>query len=110
MATTEKITQARATPSFSLPTRRRIPYWVTALLKNPVSVVGALIVVFYIAVAILAPVLAPPRVPSQPYLIPRAGFTSEPKPPSAEHPFGTTQGQYDVYYGVVWGTRTAFQV
>jgi peptide/nickel transport system permease protein len=34
----------------------------------------------------------------------------EPKPPSAKHLFGTTEGQYDVFYGVVWGTRTAFQV
>ena len=25
------------------------------------------------------------------------------------HIFGTAQGQYDVFYGVVWGTRTAFK-
>jgi peptide/nickel transport system permease protein len=25
-------------------------------------------------------------------------------------PFGTTQGQYDIFYGVVWGTRTAFKI
>jgi hypothetical protein len=25
-------------------------------------------------------------------------------------PFGTTENQYDIYYGVVWGTRTAFFV
>jgi peptide/nickel transport system permease protein len=24
--------------------------------------------------------------------------------------FGTTQGQYDIFYGIVWGTRTAFRV
>jgi peptide/nickel transport system permease protein len=25
------------------------------------------------------------------------------------HLFGTAQGQYDIYYGVIWGTRTAFR-
>jgi peptide/nickel transport system permease protein len=33
-----------------------------------------------------------------------------PQSPSSEHIFGTTEGQYDVFYGVIWGTRTAFQV
>src|SRR5690606_4480180 len=27
-----------------------------------------------------------------------------------EHPMGLTQGKYDIFYGIVWGTRTAFQV
>jgi peptide/nickel transport system permease protein len=35
---------------------------------------------------------------------------AEPEAPSAAHPFGTTEGQYDIFYGVVWGTRTAFIV
>jgi peptide/nickel transport system permease protein len=33
-----------------------------------------------------------------------------PEPPSAKHPFGTTEGQYDIFYGIVWGTRTAFKI
>jgi len=33
-----------------------------------------------------------------------------PKPPSPEHPCGTAEGQYDIYYGIVWGTRTAWTV
>ena len=69
-----------------------------------------MLILFFVVVAIFAPMLAPPRFPSQPYQMPRDGFQSQPKPPSAEHPFGTTQGQYDIYYGVVWGTRTAFKV
>ena len=60
--------------------------------------------------AIAAPRLAPPRNARQPYAIPRDGFSPEPRAPSAKHLFGTTEGQYDIYYGVVWGTRTAFQV
>ena len=33
-----------------------------------------------------------------------------PKPPGEGHVFGTTEGQYDIFYGVIWGTRTAFRV
>lgn len=88
----------------------RMPRWLRAMLRNPVSVGGILIVLFFITVAILAPVLAPPLVSSEPFQIPRAGFQAEPQPPSAAHPFGTTQGQYDLYYGVIWGTRTAFEI
>ncbi len=43
-------------------------------------------------------------------MIPRDGFSTTPSPPSEEHLFGTTEGQYDIYYGVVWGTRTAFRI
>jgi peptide/nickel transport system permease protein len=80
------------------------------LLRNPLSVTGTVIVIGFIVVGILAPVIAPPKYPSEPYRIPRAGFSAQPKPPNEQHIFGTTQGQYDIWYGVVWGTRTAFRV
>ncbi|HXF82940.1 MAG TPA: ABC transporter permease [bacterium] len=79
--------------------------------KNPLSVVGFSIIVFFVAVAVLAPILAPPPPTSRnAYLIPQEGFGSDPRPPGPRHPFGTTEGQYDLYYGIVWGTRTAFRV
>lgn len=87
-----------------------LPDWIVTLLRNPVSVTGLVIVIGFVAVASLAPVLAPPPISDQPYQIPRDGFQAQPQPPSATHPFGTTQGQYDLYYGVIWGTRTAFKV
>jgi peptide/nickel transport system permease protein len=90
--------------------RSRTPDWVRTLVRNPVSVAGIAIVLFFAAVAVLAPVLAPPETPSQPFQIPRDGFLAEPQPPNAKHPFGTTQGQYDIYYGVIWGTITAFEI
>jgi peptide/nickel transport system permease protein len=90
--------------------RSRVPEWIRILLRNPVSIAGLIIVTFYILVAILAPVLAPPAIPSEPFQIPRDGFEAQPHPPSAQHIFGTTQGQYDIFYGVVWGTRTAFEI
>lgn len=78
--------------------------------RNPMAMLGLLLLVGFAIVALLAPLLAPPRWPHQPYRIPRYGFTPEPKPPSAEHPFGLTDGQYDILYAVVWGTRVAFAV
>jgi peptide/nickel transport system permease protein len=42
--------------------------------------------------------------------VPKYGFSTQPQPPSDEHPFGTTTAQYDIFYGVIWGTRTAFKV
>jgi peptide/nickel transport system permease protein len=94
----------------TLPPQSRFPAWLTALLKNPVSIIGTVLVALFILVAVFAPVLAPPQIPSEPYQIPRQGFLAEPQPPSRSDPMGTTQGQYDIYYGVVWGARTAFKI
>ncbi len=104
------------------------------LVTNPISVVGLLLLLFFIFVAVAAPILAPPIHPDKPFQIPRDGFGSTPKHPGAiwekrqpEIPFwwnavmrnhknqwvhimGTASGQWDIYYGVVWGTRTAFKV
>ena len=87
--------------------------FIRKFLQNPLSVVGSLILLAFVIVAILAPVLAPPegvRGWKNPYIIPRDGFVAVPALPSEKHPMGTTEGQYDIYYGIVWGTRTAFQV
>ena len=78
--------------------------------ETPLSIVGLAIVIFFTIIAIAAPVLAPPRPGRDPYMIPRYGYSPIPKPPSPEHPFGLTQGQYDLYYGVIWGTRAAYRI
>src|SRR5574340_31469 len=100
------------------------------LLRTPASVAGFILIGFFVLVALAAPVIAPP-VTSDPYKIPRDGFGAEPKPMGAEwkknapdipfwyepltgnekwvHLLGTAQGQYDIFYGLVWGTRTAFR-
>jgi len=81
------------------------------LRKNPLSIAGIVIILIFLVIAILAPVIAPtPEGPGGAYDIPRDGFSPIPQPPSEEHIFGTTQGQYDIFYGVVWGTRTAFLI
>ena len=81
------------------------------LLKNPLSLTGLIIITTFIIIAIFAPLIAPtPDVNWDPYRIPRDGYFPTPQPPSEEHPFGTTEGQYDIFYGVIWGTRSAFHV
>jgi peptide/nickel transport system permease protein len=95
------------------------------LARNPSSAAGTLILVGFILVAVFAPVLAP-CPPGQlaycdqnPFEVPKFGFKKQPLPPGTVadgdryegyvHRFGTTPDQYDIYYGVVWGARTAFQ-
>ena len=81
------------------------------LLTNPTSLTGILLLLAFAAIALFAPWIAPPPENARdPYMIPRDGFSSTPRSPSDEHPLGTTEGQYDIYYGVIWGTRTAFRV
>lgn len=78
--------------------------------RNPLGIIGATIMLFFLVIAVLAPVLAPPQWENEPYRIPRYGFSPTPKAPTPENPFGTTEGQYDIYYGVIWGARTAWTV
>jgi peptide/nickel transport system permease protein len=110
MTTITKNELDQAVPAQSSRRQHRLPRWLHVMLRNPVSIAGFILVIFFALVAIFAPVLAPPSIPSQPFQIPRDGFAAQPQPPSAAHPFGTTQGQYDLYYGVIWGTRTAFEI
>jgi len=100
--------------------------------SNPLSVIGIGLIVFFILVAVLAPVIIPPVDPVNPFMIPRDGFSAAPKPPGTEwlrrvpelpfwfktltgkdawfHVLGTASGQWDIFYGLVWGTRTAIIV
>ena len=104
---------------------------VSGLLKTPASIVGFALIGFFVIVALAAPLIAPPVTPNDPYKIPRDGFSSDPKPPGTEwkqnvmplpfwwkifvksekmtHIMGTSEGQYDIFYGIIWGTRTAFK-
>jgi peptide/nickel transport system permease protein len=89
----------------------RLRYVLHQLRRNPLSIVGITLIILFAVIAIAAPLIAPtPENALDPYSIPRDGFSPIPQPPSDEHIFGTTEGQYDIFYGVVWGTRTAFKV
>ena len=92
------------------PRLKELKFSLSRIKKSPLSIMGIVILLFFVAVALLAPVLAPPRPGKDPYVIPREGYAVEPKSPSPDHPFGTTENQWDIYYGVIWGTRTAFRI
>ena len=101
---------------------------IRGLLTTPASIAGFVLIAFFILIAIFAPVIAPPRT-RDPYKIPRDGFSPDPKPMMTEwkktppplpvwwkpimktdkwvHLMGTASGQWDIFYGVIWGTRTA---
>lgn len=75
--------------------------------KNAIA--GLIIVVFFALIALFAPILAPSSGRDA-YQMPQGGYSIEPQAPSAQHYFGTTENQYDLYYGIVWGSRMAFKV
>jgi peptide/nickel transport system permease protein len=106
---------------------------IRGVFTNPLSVTGLIIAILFVLTAAGARVLAPPvGATYDPYLIPRDGYAPEPKPPGTiwtretppvpawyrvvtgkdhwVHLLGTTSGQFDIYYGIVWGTRTALFV
>ena len=112
--------------------------------RNPLAIVGTLIVIFFMLVAFFAPALTADRMawnclrdlgvkrteavrvlrnpltpkfwqatlhpPASCYKIPRKGYSPIPKPPSKRYPLGLSGGGYDIYYGLVWGARSAFYV
>jgi len=102
----------------------------SGLLKTPASITGFILIAVFVTIALAAPVIAPPLT-KDPYKIPRDGFSPNPRPPGAEwtrnvpplpfwwepimgtdkwvHVLGTSTGQYDIFYGIIWGTRTAFK-
>jgi len=79
------------------------------LFSNVSAILGISLLVFFIIVAILAPFIAPPKPGRNPYLMPIVTWSSNPQPPSPKHPFGVA-GKRDIFYGVIWGTRTAFRI
>lgn len=104
----------------------------TGVLRNPLSVIGVTLISFFVLVGLFAPLIIPPTNTENPYMIPRDGFGSTPKAPGTEwrvrppavpawyklitgkdkwvHIMGTSAGQWDIFYGIVWGARTALKV
>jgi peptide/nickel transport system permease protein len=91
------------------PRLRELLFTTRRFFRNPLSVIGISLILLFGVVALLAPVLEPPTN-RDPFKIPHTGFKIEPSAPSTAHPLGTTQQQYDILYGLVWGTRSAFKI
>jgi peptide/nickel transport system permease protein len=92
------------------PRIRELKYTLSRIFKNPAAILGFGLMAIFVFLAVAAPYIAPPKDPHRPYLMPHKGYSSIPKPPSKTNIFGTSAGQYDIYYGIVWGTRTAFKI
>jgi peptide/nickel transport system permease protein len=87
-----------------IPARRgiRAPRLLILVLRNRKALIGATILMLFVAVALLAPVLAP----GDP-----TDFVARPhQPPSWDHPFGTTGQGNDVLAQTIWGTRISLGV
>ncbi len=102
---------------------------VRKLFSNASSLVGIVLLFIFIIIAILAPVIAPP-LSDDPYQVPRMSWDVNPQPPGflmsdnvreiydfmgTEIKYdkaicGTAEGGYDIFYGLIWGTRTAFKI
>jgi peptide/nickel transport system permease protein len=75
------------------------------------NILGLLIVLGIVAVAIAAPKIAPPDNPDDPALFRQVGLSSSvPKPPGEDLILGTVPGSLDVFYTLIWGTRSALRV
>ena len=78
-----------------------------AIFARPSLLAGSLIVLAFIGAAVFAPLLAPPIDSRSPQYIPRYGSGPNPVPPGPGHALGLLSEKYDVYYGLIWGTRLA---
>jgi len=95
------------------PTIKEMKFTTKLVRKSSLSIIGAAIVLFYVFMALFAPILAPPGDISQggdPQMMPKYGGSLIPIPPNVRNPFGTMQGQYDIYYGCIWGSRSALRI
>jgi len=92
------------------PRIRELKFTLRRIFKNPSAIIGFSLLLCFSAVAVFAPYIAPPKYKHNPYQMPHKGYSQTPKPPSEANIFGTTSGQYDIFYGAVWGTRTAFKI
>lgn len=111
---------------------------VRKLRRNPLAITGLVIALLFTLTAVFAPLIAVPSgnclrdlnmtrasqiynpfgapfwqgvlaPPQSCYRMERLSFAQEPAPPSREAPLGTVNG-YSIFYGLVWGTRTAMKL
>jgi len=99
------------------------------LFSNASSLVGIVLLIIFIIIAVFAPIIAPP-LSDDPYQVPRMSWNVNPQAPGFimsdnirevydymgknvkqdRAICGTTEGGYDIFYGLIWGTRTAFKI
>jgi peptide/nickel transport system permease protein len=88
---------------------RRLNGVLLRLLSDPSAALGLAIIAALLGMAIFAPLIAPPNIPD-PYQMPRDWSAVRMPPGTPGFPLGTTNEGGDVFYGVVWGSRTSLQL
>jgi peptide/nickel transport system permease protein len=86
--------------------------------RNPLGWIGAIFIVLFAIIALFAPIIAP--VGSDvanfgttlgiPNRMTQVSYSPLPELPSAKHIFGVSADGYDIFFGLVWGARSAFLV
>lgn len=81
----------------------------TALLNNPLTLIGMVIVGAFALMALLAPLIEPASG-SDPYQMPR-NFEMVRQPPLTNgYLFGSTETGGDLLYGIIWGSRLTIYI
>lgn len=83
----------------ALPPRRRNRAW-AKFRRSPSALLGGMVVLFFVLVAVLAPVLPVPG-PAE------TDWSAVRKPPSMAHPFGTDEIGRDVLSRMIWGAQAS---
>jgi peptide/nickel transport system permease protein len=104
------------------PAIKELKFSLKRVSKSPLSVVGICIIVLFALIAIFADFIAPP-VTRDPMTMWHDGYSAIPLPPGSPvldpvarkagwtiHYLGTAELQLDIFYGIIWGTRTAFRI
>ena len=78
------------------------------LLSNPTTVIGLIIIGLMLSMAIFAPWITTANIPD-PYQMPRDWGAVRKPPGEMGYLLGTTN-EGDVFYGIVWGSRTSLQL
>lgn len=74
------------------------------LMRNPLTLLGIVLVVAFILVALLVPYIMPAQGQNA-YQMPRDWAAAREPPGTPGHPLGTTNTGGDVLYGILWGAR-----
>lgn len=88
--------------------------FINRFLSHWQNILALMIVFFFFEIAVAAPWLAPPENPENPAYFrtpPGMRVTSlgKPLPPSDTLPLGTAPGGSDIFYSLIWGTRSAMR-
>jgi peptide/nickel transport system permease protein len=94
--------ETQAAPGITIPEEDAAPgrLLLRHFSRRPAATIGAAVLVFFLAVALAAPLVSP-------YDPVATSWAAVRKPPSAAHPFGTDELGRDVLTRIIWGSRAS---